>query len=316
MRIITQKEWIGLRCGKIGSSDSCAAVGLDKGKSQLALWAEKTGRISAPDLSRVEEVQMGHRIEDFICRLAMEECHLQEAIDADMPEIVALVEQEYSEYKQPFLVAVDRPWQSASIDRLVYDSDLRIGVIEAKNRGEYTSKEWEEGEIPAQVMCQCLHIFAVAPDIEFVIVAILLGGNKFRHRKLERSDYKTEIEEVIKLEEHFMGYIERDESPQADASESSSRALKLLHPNDSGASISLGDEFTQMAEELTILKQEVKSREIRINEIQNLVVQRLGDATFGVLNSGGVFSYKTQERVIPPCLVEKRSSFRVLRFKR
>ena len=50
----------------IGGSDIAAIMGYSRWKTPLRLWCEKTGKLSAPDLSNVEAVEMGTKLEQFV----------------------------------------------------------------------------------------------------------------------------------------------------------------------------------------------------------------------------------------------------------
>jgi putative phage-type endonuclease len=65
-------EWLVWRSKGITASDMPVILGLSPYKTPWQLWAEKIGRINAPDLSNNPNVQRGHRLEDE-ARLVAEE---------------------------------------------------------------------------------------------------------------------------------------------------------------------------------------------------------------------------------------------------
>ncbi len=52
----------------IGGSDISVVMGLNRWKTPLQLWAEKTGQVEPDDLSKVERVQLGSELEDFVAK--------------------------------------------------------------------------------------------------------------------------------------------------------------------------------------------------------------------------------------------------------
>ena len=65
-------EWLEWRAEGITASDIPIILGLSLYKTPWQLWAEKVGRINAPDLSNNPNIQRGHRLEDE-ARLVAEE---------------------------------------------------------------------------------------------------------------------------------------------------------------------------------------------------------------------------------------------------
>jgi len=64
------KEWLKWRSQGITASDVPIILGLSPYKTPWQLWAEKTGKINAPDISDNPHVQRGIRLEDTIRQLA------------------------------------------------------------------------------------------------------------------------------------------------------------------------------------------------------------------------------------------------------
>ena len=60
------------------------------------------------------------------------------------------------------------------------------------------------------------------------MLAVLIGGQRLEVREVERSD--VAIEMMLGLMDEFMGYVQRDEPPPPDASDSARDALLALYP--------------------------------------------------------------------------------------
>ncbi|UZE97258.1 lambda-exonuclease family protein [Alkalimarinus alittae] len=63
-------EWLKWRSGGITATDIIIILGLSPHKTRWQLWAEKVGRINAPDISKNPNVIRGNRLEDDIRLLA------------------------------------------------------------------------------------------------------------------------------------------------------------------------------------------------------------------------------------------------------
>src|SRR5512139_209904 len=64
----TEPEWLQARKNLLTASDIASIFGANPWKSELALWAEKTGAIEPDDLSGSEPVQWGKEFQGAIGR--------------------------------------------------------------------------------------------------------------------------------------------------------------------------------------------------------------------------------------------------------
>ena len=107
-----------------------------------------------------------------------------------------------------------------------------------------------------------------------------------------------------------MKQIDDKEAPLADGSESNTRALKLLHPDDTGETVELtGEQWQEDLAYLADLKESMKANKDQIAKIENKIKAAMGSATYANIGEYA-FSYKTQNR--KPYYV-KASKSRVLR---
>lgn len=68
-----REEWLAVRNTGIGGSDAGVILGLNKWKSPITLWAEKTGRAEPEDLSGNEAVYWGTKQEPLVAERFYEE---------------------------------------------------------------------------------------------------------------------------------------------------------------------------------------------------------------------------------------------------
>ena len=83
-------------------------------------------------------------------------------------------------------------------------------------------------------------------------IAVLIGGNKFVYKKIERDE--DIIQYLINMERDFwLNHVEKDEPPMFDGSEASTQLLKQLYSESiEDSSISLGSKKSYL------LKRETK----------------------------------------------------------
>ena len=107
----------------IGGSDIAAVMGMSRWKTQLQLWLEKTGEAEPADLSKVEAVQLGSELEEFVAQKFAKETGKQVRKQSKM------------------YVHKDYPYMAAHIDRLITGTDE---ILECKTCGSYKEDEWAE----------------------------------------------------------------------------------------------------------------------------------------------------------------------------
>lgn len=65
---MTHEDWLAERRKGIGGSDIATILGLNKWKSPLQLFLEKTGKVQAEDLSDKEVIYWGNVLEDVVAK--------------------------------------------------------------------------------------------------------------------------------------------------------------------------------------------------------------------------------------------------------
>ena len=198
------------------------------------------------------------------------------------------------------------PWLACTLDGFTEDPNEGPGVVEAKNIGHYSRKEWEADDPPLRVQIQIQHQIACTDTTHGYAVACV-GGNKLAWRKVERNE--DFIAALIAECGKFWGYVTRRELPPVDESAATAAALGRLWPEDSGATVFGPPEAANWMRELEEAKEAIKAQEARKMAAENQLKAALGEATF--IEAGGCrYSWKQQSRkgyFVEPV------SFRVLR---
>lgn len=164
----------------LGGSDAAAVLGLSRWKTPLQLWAEKTGNIVPEDRSQSLPIRLGNRLEQVVAELFEEETGLQ----------VRRITESQTHPKYPFL--------RAQIDRRIVGADE---ILEIKTASGFKAKEWEDDQIPAEYILQCLHQLAVTGK-QRCHLACLIGGNQdFVRKVVERDD--AAIADLVRKEVEF-----------------------------------------------------------------------------------------------------------------
>lgn len=172
----------------IGGSDIAAVLSQSRWKTPYRLWAEKTGKIIVPDLSNVEAVEMGNRLEQFVADIFSDKTGKQ----------VRRAPKMYRHPEYPFLVA--------NIDRLIVGGDE---LLECKTCSAYKLEEWEN-KIPREYVLQVIWYLGITGRKRGWI-ACLIGGQKFDYKPIDFDQelFDLMIEKALK----FWDMVKNDVPP-------------------------------------------------------------------------------------------------------
>lgn len=191
------------RCG-IGGSDAGAVIGVNKYRSNVETWKEKTGAIVPADVGDKPAVKFG--------KLA--ERHIRALFALEHPEMSV-------EYHEFYMYINDRyPFLYATLDGELTDESDRCGILEIKTATIQNAAGWSEwvDGIPQSYYAQVLHQLA-ATGWDFVILFAYLrtpySGNvaRFVERRIERADVADDIDYLIAQEAEFWQAVETKQRP-------------------------------------------------------------------------------------------------------
>lgn len=206
LRFQNRSEWLAGRAaiGGIGASEAAAALGESKWQSRLELWKEKTGRKEPDDLSEVEEVQRGIRMEGAV----------RAVFTANHPELIV------AHHPFDILFQKERPWLFATLDGETVDRDGRHeqGIVEIKNVTPRTREDWEiwENGVPPEYYRQILHQHLATGRTKIWLAAFLYQRNGdiiYREYSFHPADIVCDAQIVLAGEELFMDYVKSDSPP-------------------------------------------------------------------------------------------------------
>ena len=272
---LPREQWLEVRQGGIGSSDAAAAVGLNPYKSPLQLWLEKTRRDAAvPHTDPRDDPQ--HESSPLYWGILLEPivaAHYTRRTGHRVRRINAVLQHP------------DYPWMRANIDREVMGTP-DVQLLECKTAGIQGSWLWRDG-VPEYVQLQVQHQLAVTGK-QAADVAVLLGGQELQIYRIDRDE--ALIEHLISLEQTFWGYVERDQPPPADGSDSADQALRILYPRDNGSTLDLKNDLVMSAvfSDLLAVRQALASQTALEAQLKQSIQQRMGDATKAVFDNGEV----------------------------
>lgn len=199
----TREAWLKLRLNGIGGSDAGTVLGLNKYKTNLELWEEKTGRAES-EFTGNEATRYGQKAEE----------HIRALFHLDHPDYNL----DYHEFrmhgneKYPFMYAT-------------LDGELtgygRKGILEIKTATIQNNGQWREWEnrIPDTYFAQVVHQLTVT-EWDFAYVRAYL--RYYTHGELratvrdyyiEASEIEHDAEALIKAETEFWDCVTTGREP-------------------------------------------------------------------------------------------------------
>ena len=270
---LTKKKWSGdpsVNRGKfIGGSDIGTILGLNPWKSAYTLWAEKSGRIEAEDISDKEAVWWGTNMEELVAkRFCMK-----------TGKKVKKTTYEFSCKEYPFLVA--------HVDRLGVGEKF---VLECKTTSARNRTNYNEGEIPpchyAQVQ---FYLMLTGYDVGYLATK---RDSDFYVTKIDRND--EFIEEMKESAINFWQMVQEDIEPPIDDSESTADTINEMYPESIQAVMDLSD-YRQTVESRIQLAYQIRSLESIKRQCDSVLKSVMQDCESAVCDEYKI-SWKTNSK--------------------
>lgn len=253
---MSRDEWLDARRAGIGGSDVGAIMGFNQYKSAYQVFLEKTGQYH--EVVDNEAVYFGNALEDFVA---------QEFAKRTGKKVRRL---------NKMLVHPEHDFMLANLDRVVVGERA---VLECKTASEYVKEAWEGEEIPASYLCQVHHYLAVT-GFEKAYIAVLVGGNKFIWKEIERDEEFIQI--LIDREKDFWeNHVLKDIAPPIDGSDATNELIKKMYPQDDGTAIMLTKDDDVLLDAIDSISSEIKALEQQKKEYENQLKLKLENATEG-----------------------------------
>ncbi len=250
---MSREQWLEARRKGIGGSDVSAIAGLNKWKSPVAVYLDKVGQSPIEDTAG-EAAYWGNVMEDIVAQ----EFSIRTGLKVRR--------------KNAILKHPEHHFMFANVDRLIIGKQEGL---ECKTASEYLKGEWEDEEIPAAYLLQIQHYMAVT-GYKAWHLAVLIGGNKFIHKKVERDEEL--ISYLIQIERDFWeNHVLKEIPPAFDGSDASVDLLKALYPESEPESeINLPKDAETLLEALEVIKSDIKDLESKKKEYENQIKALMG----------------------------------------
>ena len=269
------EEWLEYRKKGIGGSDASVVCGVNKYKSPIELWMEKTYKIPCSEAG--EAAYWGTQLEALV-----------------RSEFTKRTGIEVNTVKQ-ILQHEDFPFMLANLDGVCQHPDLGTCVFEAKTASAYKAGEWED-KIPDEYMLQIQHYMAVT-GFAGAYVAVLIGGNTFKWKFIERDE--EIISMLTELEKDFWEHVQNELPPTLDGSSASEKFLAERFPESVPKSkIKLPESAENLISEYNSACEKLAEITEKKQKAENLLKELLCENEFGT-SGNSVITWKSmsQERL-------------------
>lgn len=261
-------EWYAARLAGITASEVAALLGLSPYESAFSLYWRKIGAIPAqPDNTAMS---LGRHLESWVADRFAEH----------RPDLTVAPAGVYA--------SLERPWQLASPDRLLYAGQTLHAGWEGKTSATYDG--WgPDGtdEIPVHYRCQTLWQMDTLGVDEIHLSCLFLHSQQVRHYVIRRDEAAVaDLELMRERAQAFLARLAAQDAPPIDHTSATLGALKSLWPEideafepDVEVPDSLADAYEQARRDLA-------EAEARKDAIENQIREILGDGKRAVRPDG------------------------------
>ena len=272
---MSYEDWLEHRKLGIGGSDASVGCGINKYKSPVELWLDKTDQL--PPQEAGEAAYWGTQLESIV----RAEFTRRTGIEVTKPDVI--------------LQSEEHPFMLANLDGVCEVPDVGACIFEAKTASAYKAGEWED-TIPDEYQLQIQHYMAVT-GYAGAYIAVLIGGNTFRWKFVERDEELISM--LIELESAFWNHVQDCTPPPLDGSDAAAKFLSERFPTSKPTShITLPDTAADLLAQYDEACAELEAVTERKQKAENLLKEMLGDNEVGT-TAGRVITWKSvaQERL-------------------
>ncbi|WP_322787780.1 YqaJ viral recombinase family protein [Bacillus velezensis] len=261
---MSRDEWLLERRKGIGGSDASVILGLNKWRTAFELWLDKTGQVPISE-SASEAAYFGSILEDIVAK----EFEVRSG---------KKVRRKKSMLKHP-----EHDFILANVDRMIVGEKA---ILECKTTSAYNLKEWEDNEIPDSYIVQVQHYLGVlGPEYKKAYFAVLIGGNKFVWKEIERDDELIAM--IFQAEVEFWNEkVLGGKAPVLDGSSAAEEYLKQRYSAaEGGKVVDLTSANKTRIQQYLQLKEQINELTLQAKELENQIKHEMKEAEYGFIGN-------------------------------
>ena len=221
---------------------------------QVQVYLEKIGEEVPEDISHIEAVQWGLRLQEPIARAVGDRLNVQlKELDIEGTHI-------------------NHPWMRSHFDFVSADGKTlyEIKNYNAANRGKFGDDG--SSDVPSADLAQCLHEAAVY-GVQDVRLCVLFGGQELC---IYAIDADTASQEALILQEAALwAHIQRQQPPDSQVPED----LRKIFRKDDGSTVWANQELAVACQHLKALKEQIKAAEAEQDRLEGQIQAAMGNAS-------------------------------------
>lgn len=252
-------DWLDWRRKGIGGSDASVVCGINKYKSPVELWLDKTGQLPYDEAG--EAAYWGTVLESLVRSEFTKRTGLE----------VRCINQ--------LLQSKEHPYMLANLDGVCEHPVYGPCIFEAKTSSAYRTGEWSDA-IPDEYVLQIQHYMAVT-GYPGAYIAVLIGGNTFKWKFIERDEELIAM--LVELEGEFWRHVQERIPPVLDGSNASAKFLNSRFPDSVPCSkVELSDDAADLLRRYDTACEQLDKATEQKQEAENLLKQMLGESEAGI----------------------------------
>lgn len=283
---MSHEEWIELRKQGIGGSDASAVAGVNKYANPVTLYMEKLGYYNPNKKDNVRmAAEWGNRLEPVVRETFKEKINAERA-EQGLPPLKVV-------HRKAIFAHDEHDFIRTNLDGLIYGHELGTGIFEAKTAHYMLREDWEGEDVPNAYLIQVNHNMLVM-DAAFAYLAVLIGGNTYKHYFIERDEEICDY--LIKIESAFWNnHILQRIPPTNTGHKAEKEMINEMNPQSVGREgelISLPNICIEYAERIEAIKQISSELDEEKTLYENEIKMIMGETELGYAGSHKI-SWKT-----------------------
>ena len=251
---LSREEWLKYRRQGIGGSDVAAIAGISPWKDPFSVYMDKIGQVKPSEPS--EAMYWGTTLENVV----ISEFEKRSGMTVEpLPAIL----------QHP-----EVPYLLANVDGVVVDEEGNKGIFEAKTANAFSKCEWDGDKVPEGYMLQVQHYLSVVGGLDFAYVAVLIGGNEFQYKRIERDNDIIRL--IMALEINFWEEHVLPKSPP-DPTAQSAELLSLLYPGGKQEALILPETSLELVQQFEAYQAAEKEAKNNKEEMAAKIKSLMGD---------------------------------------
>lgn len=251
---MSKEEWLRYRKQGIGGRDVSCLLGINKWKSEIELWLDKTNQTNEPQAEN-EAMQWGHIMEPIIRN------HFAELTGKPVVEFKAMLQ--HPEY----------PFMLADVDGITVDENGNPAILEIKTASDFRRSDWDNG-VPAYYETQVQHYLCVT-GMKMAYVAVLFGGNSFRVYEVYADEEIHSM--LVAVEKEFWNKVKNMIRPDMDGSDAARDLLDSIYRGGIAEEIILPEDAIEYIDLYIEASAEEESAKAKKQEASNHIKEFMGD---------------------------------------